>query len=143
MNDRWFWLDDSHRCLARTKTMKCPNCKIEVEQGAFRCEKCNYGIQTLPKPQETKPKFLGDTGVETRDAELARTFRCSNCRSCGGTVKRISTTGSGFSRLIDLQNNQFIVVSCAFCGVIQLYDPKVVDGASDGWPILDFLTNMG
>jgi uncharacterized protein len=58
-------------------------------------------------------------------------------------VKRIATTGAGFSRLFDVQNNEFIVVSCLFCGLIQMYDPKIVDSVSSGWPIVDFFLDMG
>ena len=41
---------------------------------------------------------------------------------------------------LKLPLNEFIVVSCSFCGLIQLYDPTIVDRVSKGWVFLDFLT---
>jgi len=123
--------------------MVCPNCQNEDSTNPFRCAECGYGLAAKPKPPKTKPRYMGDKGVETRDEELARMFRCTNCRSHGGSVKRIATTGSGFSRMLDFQNNEFIVVSCSFCGLVQMYDPKVVDAVSVGWPIADLFTDLG
>ena len=120
--------------------MNCPNCKTTCTPESIRCDQCNYGLATAPKPKVSRPRHLGDTGKETRDEELARTFRCGNCRSIGGHVKRVAMTGAGFSRLLDYQNNEFIVVSCKYCGTVQMYDPKVVDSVSSGWPLLDLLT---
>ena len=124
--------------------MICKNCKNDNGTDAYRCVKCNYGLARRPEPEKSeKPRFLGDDGLETRDNQLARTFQCTNCRSHGGRVKRIATTGAGFSRLLDLQLNELIIVSCTFCGVVQIYDPEIVDKVSTGWPIIDLLTDLG
>lgn len=123
--------------------MICPNCKHGNPPQKHRCANCNYGMAVMPKPAPTKPRYLGDTGTESHDEELARTFRCSRCRSSGGRVKRIATTGDGFSRLLDYQNHEFIVASCLFCGIVQMFDPEIIDAASSGWPILDVLTDLG
>lgn len=76
---------------------------------------------------------------ETKAEELGRTYRCANCRSYGGQVKQIAATGTGVSRMIDFQFNEFIVVSCSFCGLVQMYDANIVGGNANGWRILDFL----
>ena len=123
--------------------MICKNCQTDNGDASFRCIKCNYGLACRPEPEKSKPRFIGDDGLETRDNQLARTFQCSNCRSHRGSVKRIATTGDGFSRLLDLQLEEFIVVSCTFCGLVQIYDPTIVDKVSVGWPILDLLTDLG
>lgn len=46
------------------------------------------------------------------------------CPKCGHTeteIDSIATTGGGFSKLFDVQNRQFTVVSCANCGYAELY----------------------
>jgi len=46
------------------------------------------------------------------------------CPKCGHTetdVGSISTTGSGLTRLFDIQTNQFQVVTCTNCGYTELY----------------------
>ena len=123
--------------------MICKNCKTENDTNAYRCNDCDYGLARRPEPEKSKPRFLGDDGLETRDDQLARTFQCTNCRSHGGSVKRISATGVGLSRVLDLQLTELIVVSCTFCGLVQIYDPKIVDKVSTGWPIVDFFTDFG
>ncbi|MFB6106096.1 MAG: zinc ribbon domain-containing protein [Halobacteriaceae archaeon] len=46
------------------------------------------------------------------------------CPKCGHTdaeVGEISTTGSGLSKMFDIQTNRFQVVSCTNCGYSELY----------------------
>ena len=46
------------------------------------------------------------------------------CPKCGHTeteLDEISTTGSGLSKMFDIQNRQFKVVSCTNCGYSELY----------------------
>ena len=46
------------------------------------------------------------------------------CIKCGHTkvdVGEISTTGSGLSKMFDVQTNKFKVVSCSNCGYSELY----------------------
>jgi hypothetical protein len=48
----------------------------------------------------------------------------SGCPKCGHTettVDEISTTGSGLSKMFDIQNRSFKVVSCTNCGYSELY----------------------
>jgi predicted nucleic-acid-binding Zn-ribbon protein len=123
--------------------MTCPHCKTELPVSSYNCPDCGYGLACQPKPTKRGPRFLGDTADESRDEELARTFRCSNCRSCGGNVKRISLEAAGATRLFGFPFEKFIVVSCAFCGVVQLYDPKIVDRGSSGWPFIDSFSGEG
>ncbi|GAB3667995.1 zinc ribbon domain-containing protein [Halopiger thermotolerans] len=46
------------------------------------------------------------------------------CPKCGHTeteMDEIATTGSGLSKMFDIQNRQFMVVSCTNCGYSELY----------------------
>ncbi|MWG35195.1 zinc ribbon domain-containing protein [Halomarina oriensis] len=48
----------------------------------------------------------------------------SGCPKCGHTnvdIGEISTTGSGLSKMFDIQTNRFKVVSCTNCGYSELY----------------------
>jgi len=58
------------------------------------------------------------------------------CIKCGGTEAReteIATTGTGLSKLFDIQHNKFRVVSCTRCGYSELYSMK----SSLGGNVLD------
>lgn len=46
------------------------------------------------------------------------------CPKCGGTEagkKEIATTGTGLSKLFDIQHNTFVVVYCKKCGYSEFY----------------------
>ncbi|MEG6511078.1 zinc ribbon domain-containing protein [Desulforamulus ruminis] len=48
----------------------------------------------------------------------------SGCIKCGHTeaeITEIATTGTGLSKLFDIQHNHFKVVSCKRCGYSELY----------------------
>ena len=54
----------------------------------------------------------------------------NGCQKCGHhetEVDAISTTGSGLSKMFDIQNRRFKVISCTNCGYSELYR-----GTSDG-----------
>ena len=71
--------------------------------------------------------------------QLAVRFRCAKCESTGGRTKRISAAGSGLSKLLDIQHNQFITVSCNHCGYTEVYNPEVLEGKRQLGTILDVL----
>ena len=59
------------------------------------------------------------------------------CIKCGGTeagTKEISTTGSGLSKMFDIQHKTFTVVYCKNCGYSEFY----VKGTSTASNVLDF-----
>jgi hypothetical protein len=48
----------------------------------------------------------------------------SGCAKCGHTeteVDDIATSGTGLSKMFDIQNRTFTVVSCTNCGYSELY----------------------
>jgi len=56
------------------------------------------------------------------------------CPKCGGTATEtdeIATSGTGFSKLFDVQNRSFVVVSCADCGYSELYKGQSAGNAID------------
>ncbi|GAB3416179.1 zinc ribbon domain-containing protein [Haloparvum alkalitolerans] len=58
---------------------------------------------------------------------------CPKCGHDEAEVGSISTTGSGLSKMFDIQTNKFRVVSCTDCGYSELYR----DSASAGSTIAD------
>lgn len=64
-------------------------------------------------------------------------YRCSKCHNRTYTSESISTTGSGWSRIFDMQNKKFTAVSCTQCGYTELYKGKHSSLSN----LLDFITN--
>lgn len=62
------------------------------------------------------------------------------CMKCGNTSyekDEIRTTGGNLSKLFDVQNKKFVVISCKKCGFSELYKAST----SIAMNILDFLTD--
>ena len=60
-------------------------------------------------------------------------------QSQGASVKRIATTRTGLSKLMDIQHNKFIALSCHDCGYTELYNPEVLEGKNNFGTIIDIL----
>ncbi|MBH0228666.1 zinc ribbon domain-containing protein [Halobacillus yeomjeoni] len=50
---------------------------------------------------------------------------CIKCGSTDAEQKDVSMTGSGLSKMFDVQNNNFTVVSCGNCGYSEFYRQDV------------------
>ena len=58
---------------------------------------------------------------------------CIKCGSTNAATKDVAMTGTGLSKMFDLQHNQFTVVYCQNCGYSEFYNKK----SSTGSNILD------
>lgn len=59
---------------------------------------------------------------------------CIKCGSTDAATKEISTTGTGLSKMLDIQHNKFLVVYCKNCGYSEFYNKK----ASTASNVIDF-----
>ena len=69
-------------------------------------------------------------------SESPRDGEESGCPKCGhgdASVGSISTTGSGLSKMFDIQTNKFRTVTCTNCGYTELYR----DMGSSGSDLVD------
>ena len=46
---------------------------------------------------------------------------CPKCDHTETEIDEIATSGTGLSKFFDIQNRQFMVVSCTSCGYSELY----------------------
>jgi predicted nucleic-acid-binding Zn-ribbon protein len=56
------------------------------------------------------------------------------CPKCGGEeteTDEIATSGTGLTKMFDVQNRTFVVVSCANCGYSELYKGQSTGNAID------------
>ncbi|MGI2328253.1 zinc ribbon domain-containing protein [Planococcus sp. YIM B11945] len=59
---------------------------------------------------------------------------CVKCGTRDAGTKEIATTGTGLSKMLDIQHNKFIVVYCKNCGYSEFYN-KQTSTASN---VMDF-----
>lgn len=64
---------------------------------------------------------------------MEREKGCYKCGSMNAGQKEVATTGTGLSKLFDVQHNQFLVVYCKDCGYSEFYNKE----SSAGSNILD------
>lgn len=59
---------------------------------------------------------------------------CIKCGSKDARQKDVAMTGSGLSKMFDIQNNKFVVVYCKNCGYSEFYNKDATTASN----ILDF-----
>ncbi|WP_438449335.1 zinc ribbon domain-containing protein [Gorillibacterium sp. sgz5001074] len=59
---------------------------------------------------------------------------CIKCGSRNADTKEVAMTGTGLSKMFDIQKNQFVVVYCKNCGYSEFYNRE----SSKASNILDF-----
>lgn len=86
-----------------------------------------FGNDSADAPGESD-----DARVEPEPTDLDD--RDGGCPKCGAEeteTDEIATSGTGFTKLFDVQNRSFVVVSCADCGYSELYKGQSRGNAID------------
>ena len=80
---------------------------------------------------------FGYRGIEE---ELGERFVCGKCGASGADVRSLAMAGTGLSRLLDFQHNEYIFASCHRCGYTEVYNKDALDSSrGSGMDILDLL----
>jgi predicted nucleic-acid-binding Zn-ribbon protein len=119
-------------------TWKCNSCSEEHDDSFEACWNCGTSREghrqtTFVRAQDMTPQ---DQSVE---AAFRSHFRCERCASRQCKVKRIAATGTGVSRLLNLEHNRFISVSCQSCARVELFDLDVLEGRNRLSDVMDLL----
>ena len=70
---------------------------------------------------------------------LADEFVCSHCKSNGAHVERLTMSGTGISRFLDIQPYRYAFVSCNNCGFTEVFNLKMLEGKDDLGTFIDIL----
>ncbi len=65
------------------------------------------------------------------EKEIESRFVCAKCHSTGATVKSLAMTGTGISKLFDIQHNRYTFASCNNCGYTDVYNLDILKGKKD------------
>ena len=65
------------------------------------------------------------------EKEIESRFVCAKCHSTGTKAKSLAMTGTGISKLLDVQHNRYIFASCNNCGYTEVYDLDTLSGSKD------------
>jgi predicted nucleic-acid-binding Zn-ribbon protein len=75
--------------------------------------------------------------MERVDDLLASKFVCKRCKSRGAHAERLAMSGTGWSRLLDIQPHRYVFLSCRNCGYTEVYNLKMLEGKDDLGTFLD------
>ena len=70
---------------------------------------------------------------------LAQEFVCARCEHRGGHVERLSMSGTGLSRLFEVQPYRYAFVSCTDCGYTEVYNLRALEGKDNLGTFLEIL----
>jgi len=73
------------------------------------------------------------------DELLASKFVCPRCKTHGAHVDRLAMSGTGLSRLLEIQQHRFAFVSCENCGYTEIFNLKILEGKDGLGSFLDIL----
>ena len=73
------------------------------------------------------------------DQRLEEKFVCPRCDNHGAHVERLSMSGTGLSRLFEVQGYRYAFVSCTNCGYSEVYNLNILEGKDDLGTFLEIL----
>jgi len=73
------------------------------------------------------------------DMLLAEKFVCAHCNHRQGHVERLAMSGTGISRLLEIQLHRYAFISCLNCGYTEVFNLKVLEGKDDLGDFLDII----
>lgn len=73
------------------------------------------------------------------DELLAQEFVCARCKQKGARVERLAMSGTGLSRLLEIQPYRYAFVSCTNCGYTEVYNLMTLEGKDNLGTFLEIL----
>lgn len=73
------------------------------------------------------------------EQRLAEAFVCAKCGHHGANVQQLAMSGTGLSRLFEIQPYRYAFASCTGCGYTEIYDLDTLAGRDDLGKVLDIL----
>jgi hypothetical protein len=97
----------------------CSSCGSKAATSWSYCRSCQSSLDDARPPRDGLEQLGADDTLEMEE---------SGCPKCGHEdVDTVATTGTGLTRLFDLQNRQFQSVSCTNCGYTEFYCSRNAD----------------
>lgn len=93
----------------------CSECGARAKPAWSFCRSCQSSLA------DAQPPELAESDIDMAEAPDLEATGCPKCGHENAQVDEIATTGTGFSRLFDVQNRRFSVVTCQNCGYTEFY----------------------
>jgi hypothetical protein len=73
------------------------------------------------------------------EEQLSEAFHCTKCDQRGAHVERLAMSGTGLSRLLEIQRYRYAFASCHNCGYTEIYNLKTLEGRDDLGGLLEII----
>ena len=73
------------------------------------------------------------------ESQIAMAFRCRKCDQHGASVENLAMSGTGFSRIFEVQPYRYAFASCKNCGFTEIYNLDTLDGKDDLGKLLEVI----
>lgn len=108
----------------------CPECGAKASADWSFCRGCEASLDDAD-PADGRLVVRNDGEYVDLSEHVSGETGCPKCGHTEAEVDDIPTTGSGFSRLFDIQNRRFKTVSCTRCGYTEFYKGRRPDVVLD------------
>ena len=71
--------------------------------------------------------------------EISEAFHCPKCNQQGAHVEKLAMSGTGISRLLEVQRYRYAFASCHNCGFTEIYNLKTLEGKDNLGEILEII----
>lgn len=121
----------------------CPWCDEQVHLVDDVCPACNHEVKEqhlqpidfeVDSEQVVEELEEQEEDVMVIDAEtyVQQHYKCGKCGHTECRVNKVAVNGTGLSKLLDIQYMHYLYVSCEHCGIVEIYDPEVLEGRTVG-----------
>jgi len=108
----------------------CPECGTEASADWTFCRSCEVSLEDA-EPADGRLMVRND-GETVAVSELVEgETGCPKCGHMEAELDDIATTGTGLTRLLDVQNRRYRAVSCTRCGYTEFYKGRRPNEALD------------
>jgi predicted nucleic-acid-binding Zn-ribbon protein len=127
--------------------IECPWCNNQVILQENICPECKQEVlpehlNSIPDNSDQETENIEENYSELNVEQIiSNRFICSKCRHNECHIKEVAMSGTGLSKIFDIEHNHFLFVSCMNCGFVEIYNPDILHGKKSGslGTILDIL----
>jgi len=123
--------------------IECPWCHQQVRLYGDICPECQHEVleshlQELSESEYNNAADEAEPAVEVDDqdsdieAMIMGNFNCAKCGHSECRVDEAAMTGTGLSKLLDVQYKHFLFVSCEECAYVEIYNPDILRARKAG-----------
>lgn len=104
----------------------CPECKTEVLPEHLNAV---INVDENDQPVLTDESYADELSIEDR---IENRFKCATCGGNECEIQEVAMSGTGLSKVFDIDYNHYLFVSCMTCGIVVVYNPDVLRGHKSG-----------